>query len=93
MPSYTLDEVRVRACRERDSWWTVWAVDPLAIRLVRLVANRTSITPNQLTVAVLLLGLGRRRVSRSACGRFSSRGPSCTTCVSLRTAWTANSLG
>ena len=58
MPSYTLDEVRVRACRERDSWWTVWAVDPLAIRLVRLVANRTSITPNQLTVAVLLLGLG-----------------------------------
>ena len=58
MPSYTLDAVRVRACRERDSWWPVWAVDPLAIRLVRLVANRTSITPNQLTVAVLLLGLG-----------------------------------
>lgn len=58
MPSYTLDEVRSRVCRERDSWWTVWAVDPIAIRLVRLVANRTSITPNQLTVTVLLLGLG-----------------------------------
>ncbi|TDQ46622.1 CDP-alcohol phosphatidyltransferase family protein [Actinorugispora endophytica] len=57
MPSFTLDEVRNRVCRERDSWWTVWAVDPIALRLVRLIANRTSITPNQLTVTVLLLGL------------------------------------
>ncbi|GLU47626.1 CDP-alcohol phosphatidyltransferase family protein [Nocardiopsis ansamitocini] len=58
MSSFTMDEVRNRTRKERDSWWTVWAIDPIALRLVRLIANRTSITPNQLTVVVLLLGLG-----------------------------------
>ncbi|WP_046469956.1 CDP-alcohol phosphatidyltransferase family protein [Allosalinactinospora lopnorensis] len=58
MAGFTLDDVRERTCRDRDSWWTVWMVDPLAVRLVRLVANRTSVTPNQLTVAVLFFGLG-----------------------------------
>jgi phosphatidylglycerophosphate synthase len=58
MPGFTLDEVRTRTLKERDSWWTVYLVDPIAVRLVRLVANRTSITPNQLTVAALFLGLG-----------------------------------
>nr|WP_233571001.1 CDP-alcohol phosphatidyltransferase family protein [Nocardiopsis sp. Huas11] len=36
----------------------MWLVDPLASRLVKVTANRTSITPNQLTVAALVLGLG-----------------------------------
>ncbi|PDP85252.1 phosphatidylglycerophosphate synthase [Glycomyces fuscus] len=58
MPGFTLDEVRARTLKERDSWWTVYLVDPIAVRLVRLVANRTSITPNQLTVVALFLGLG-----------------------------------
>lgn len=58
MAAFTLAEVRERTCKTRDSWWTVWMVDPLALRLVRLVANRTSITPNQLTTAALLFGLG-----------------------------------
>ncbi|WP_304453756.1 CDP-alcohol phosphatidyltransferase family protein [Nocardiopsis sp. YSL2] len=58
MPGFTLDEVRTRTLKERDSWWTVFLVDPMAIRLVRVVANRTSVTPNQLTVAALFLGLG-----------------------------------
>ncbi|GAB3210582.1 CDP-alcohol phosphatidyltransferase family protein [Marinactinospora thermotolerans] len=58
MAGFTLDEVKERVCKTRDSWWTVWLVDPLALRLVRFVANRTSITPNQVTVAALLSGLG-----------------------------------
>lgn len=58
MSNFTTRDVRERACRGRDSWWTVWLVDPLAVPLVRITANRTSITPNQLTVATLLLGLG-----------------------------------
>ncbi|MBB6173167.1 phosphatidylglycerophosphate synthase [Nocardiopsis mwathae] len=58
MAGFTLDDVRERTCRERDSWWTVGLVDPVAIRLVRVIANRTAITPNQLTVAALFLGLG-----------------------------------
>ncbi|PSK92254.1 CDP-alcohol phosphatidyltransferase-like enzyme [Murinocardiopsis flavida] len=58
MAAFTLAEVRERTCKTRDSWWTVWMVDPLALRLVRLVANRTSITPSQLTTAALLFGLG-----------------------------------
>jgi phosphatidylglycerophosphate synthase len=58
MPGFTLDEVRERTCKGRDSWWTVAAVDPLAVRLVRSLANRTAVTPNQLTVTALFLGLG-----------------------------------
>ncbi|WP_028647560.1 CDP-alcohol phosphatidyltransferase family protein [Nocardiopsis sp. CNT312] len=58
MAGFTLDEVRTRTLKERDSWWTVYLVDPIAIRFVLLAANRTSLTPNQLTVAALFLGLG-----------------------------------
>ncbi|GAB3493814.1 CDP-alcohol phosphatidyltransferase family protein [Nocardiopsis coralliicola] len=58
MAEYTVDEVRQRTCRARDSWWTVALVDPLAVRLVRHAANRTRITPDQLTVAALFFGLG-----------------------------------
>ncbi|MDS1271965.1 CDP-alcohol phosphatidyltransferase family protein [Lipingzhangella sp. LS1_29] len=58
MSNFTTRDVHERACRGRDSWWTVWLVDPLAVPLVRVTANRTSVTPNQLTVAALLLGLG-----------------------------------
>lgn len=58
MAEYTLDDVRERTCRPRDSWWTVAFVDPAAVRLVRLAANRTRITPDQLTVAALFFGLG-----------------------------------
>lgn len=57
MPSFTLADVRDQTYKPRDSWWTVWLVDPLASRLVKATANRTNITPNQLTVAALILGL------------------------------------
>lgn len=55
---YTMDDVRARTYKARDAWWTVLLVDPLAGRLVRLVANRTSLTPDQLSVGALVLGMG-----------------------------------
>ncbi|GLZ03910.1 hypothetical protein Acsp03_13760 [Actinomadura sp. NBRC 104412] len=58
MANFTLEDVRQRTYKARDAWWTVILVDPLASRLVRVTANRTSITPNQLTVGALVLGLG-----------------------------------
>jgi phosphatidylglycerophosphate synthase len=53
-----LAEVRARTCKDRDAWWTVFLVDPLAVRLVRLVAPYRWITPNRLTTAAFVLGLG-----------------------------------
>lgn len=58
MSPFTLTDVRERTYKPRDSWWTVWLVDPVASHLVKATANRTSITPNQLTIAALLLGGG-----------------------------------
>lgn len=58
MANFTLDDVRQRTYKARDAWWTVLLVDPLAARLVKFTANRTRITPNQLTVGALILGLG-----------------------------------
>jgi len=65
---YTIEDVRSRTYKARDAWWTVLLVDPLAGRLVRFVANRTSLTPNQLSAAALALGL-------SAAGCFGAAGP------------------
>jgi len=58
MANFTLEDVRQRTYKARDAWWTVLLVDPLASRLVRFTANRTNVTPNQLTVGALVLGLG-----------------------------------
>ncbi|MBO2456826.1 CDP-alcohol phosphatidyltransferase family protein [Actinomadura violacea] len=58
MANFTLDDVRQRTYKARDAWWTVVLVDPLASHLVKFTANRTRITPNQLTVGALVLGLG-----------------------------------
>jgi phosphatidylglycerophosphate synthase len=65
---YTIEDVRSRTYKARDAWWTVLLVDPLAGRLVRFVANRTSLTPNQLSLGALALGL-------SAAGCFWAAGP------------------
>ncbi|HEX8628660.1 MAG TPA: CDP-alcohol phosphatidyltransferase family protein [Catenuloplanes sp.] len=53
-----IDEVRAKTYKIRDSWWTVLLVDPLAARLVRLVAPYRSVTPNRTSFAALLVGLG-----------------------------------
>jgi phosphatidylglycerophosphate synthase len=54
---FTLDDVRARALKRPDAWWTVLAVDPLATRLLLLVANHTKLTPNSLTAVSVTLGL------------------------------------
>ena len=54
---YTLQDVRDQTFKSRDAWWTVFLVDPMAAHLVKVTANRTRITPNQLTLAALVLGL------------------------------------
>jgi phosphatidylglycerophosphate synthase len=54
----TLGEIRSRTYKRRDAWWTVWLVDPLASRLVWLVAPWRWVTPNRLTTAAFLIGLG-----------------------------------
>jgi phosphatidylglycerophosphate synthase len=54
---FTLDDVRT-TYKRRDAWWTVWLVDPVAARLTLPLANRTSITPNQISFVSFLLGLG-----------------------------------
>src|SRR6478609_8389665 len=53
--SFTIDQVR-ETYKPRDAWWTVFLVDPYTSHLVRFTANRTRITPNQLSVTALLLG-------------------------------------
>jgi phosphatidylglycerophosphate synthase len=54
----SLQEIRERTYKPRDAWWTVLLVDPLASRLVRLVAPHRRITPNLLTIIATILGLG-----------------------------------
>jgi phosphatidylglycerophosphate synthase len=54
----TLAEIRSRTYKRRDAWWTVWLVDPLASRLVRLVAPWRRVTPDLLTTLAFLVGLG-----------------------------------
>jgi hypothetical protein len=64
-----LAEVKERTCKERDSWWTVLLVDPLAVRLTRLLAPRSWITPNRVTLLAFALGM-----VAAACFTQASRG-------------------
>ncbi|WP_445330612.1 CDP-alcohol phosphatidyltransferase family protein [Streptomyces sp. GSL17-111] len=52
-----LAEVRRRTEKQRDAWWTVLLVDPVATPLVRWTAKWTRISPNQITWGSLILGL------------------------------------
>ncbi|MEV0903039.1 CDP-alcohol phosphatidyltransferase family protein [Actinoplanes sp. NPDC049802] len=54
----SLAEIRERTYKRRDAWWTVWLVDPLASRLVWLVAPWRWVTPNLLSLGAFALGLG-----------------------------------
>ncbi|MEU9890230.1 CDP-alcohol phosphatidyltransferase family protein [Sphaerisporangium sp. NPDC051011] len=56
MRSYSLNDV-LATRKRRDSWWTVFMVDPVACRVALFVANRTEITPNTLTRFSLILGM------------------------------------
>lgn len=56
MRAYSLNDVHATRKR-KDSWWTVFLVDPVACRLTLLIANHTDVTPNGLTRLSLVLGL------------------------------------
>ncbi len=56
MAAFTIDDVKA-VRKPRDSWWTVFLVDPLACRLTLFIANRTAVTPNGVTRLSILLGL------------------------------------
>jgi phosphatidylglycerophosphate synthase len=43
--------------KERDYWWTVAAVDPLALPLTRFLLGRPWATPDRVTIASIVLGL------------------------------------
>ena len=53
----TVAEVKARTAKERDSWWTVLLVDPLALRLTRLVAPVKALTPNRITLIAFTFGM------------------------------------
>jgi phosphatidylglycerophosphate synthase len=52
-----LQDIRERTYKKVDAWWTVFLVDPLAVRLVRFVSPYRWITPNVLTGIGATLGL------------------------------------
>jgi phosphatidylglycerophosphate synthase len=54
---FTLADVKT-TYKRRDAWWTIFLVDPVAARLVVPIVNYTSISPNQITIVSLLVGIG-----------------------------------
>ncbi len=43
--------------KKLDYWWTVLATDPVAVPMVRWIARKRWLTPDQVTVVALVLGL------------------------------------
>lgn len=43
--------------KKRDYWWTVLVVDPVAVPVTRLLAKRRWMTPDEITIVSLVLGL------------------------------------
>jgi phosphatidylglycerophosphate synthase len=43
--------------KKRDYWWTVLAVDPIALPIVRLLTRRRLLTPDQVSLISLLIGV------------------------------------
>jgi phosphatidylglycerophosphate synthase len=44
--------------KDRDAWWTVLVVDPVAVRVTPPLARLRSVTPNRLTAFAIALGVG-----------------------------------
>ncbi|MGV9340258.1 CDP-alcohol phosphatidyltransferase family protein [Streptomyces sp. NPDC003688] len=57
MANLSLRAVQKLTCKKRDAWWTVFLVDPLATRLLMVVARFRFITPDGVTWAALFVGL------------------------------------
>ncbi|WP_129305972.1 CDP-alcohol phosphatidyltransferase family protein [Streptomyces sp. L2] len=58
MAKLSLRAVQKLTCKKRDAWWTVFLVDPVATRLLLVIARFRFITPNRVTWAALVVGLG-----------------------------------
>ena len=50
-------EADADGAKKRDYWWTVLAVDPVAVPVTRLLAKRRWMTPDEVTIVSLVLGL------------------------------------
>ncbi|UFQ18738.1 MULTISPECIES: CDP-alcohol phosphatidyltransferase family protein [Streptomyces] len=57
MGRLSLKAVQRQTCKKRDAWWTVLLVDPVATRLLCVLARFKRVTPNGVTWSALLLGL------------------------------------
>ncbi|NUR74125.1 MAG: CDP-alcohol phosphatidyltransferase family protein [Hamadaea sp.] len=57
MTLFPLAEVKERTYKDRDSWWTVLLVDPIAARITRRVATVRALTPNRITLIAFAIGL------------------------------------
>ncbi|MDH6226827.1 CDP-alcohol phosphatidyltransferase family protein [Streptomyces sp. MJP52] len=57
MSQLSLRAVQRITCKKRDAWWTVFLVDPLATRLLMVLARFRFVTPNGVTWAALVFGL------------------------------------
>ncbi|NYV74756.1 CDP-alcohol phosphatidyltransferase family protein [Streptomyces sp. UH6] len=57
MSQLSLKAVQQLTCKKRDAWWTVFLVDPLATRMLLVLARFRFITPNGVTWAALIFGL------------------------------------
>lgn len=53
---YPLKDIK-KAVHPVDAWWTVLVIDPIAARLLWVIANFTKFTPNQITVISFIFGL------------------------------------
>ncbi|MDX2732974.1 MULTISPECIES: CDP-alcohol phosphatidyltransferase family protein [unclassified Streptomyces] len=58
MAKLSLRAVQNLTCKKRDAWWTVVLVDPIATRMLIVMARFKFITPNRVTWAALFVGLG-----------------------------------
>ncbi|MEV6165821.1 CDP-alcohol phosphatidyltransferase family protein [Streptomyces sp. NPDC052052] len=58
MAKLSLRAVQKLTCKKRDAWWTVILVDPVATRMLIVMARFKFITPNRVTWAALFVGLG-----------------------------------
>ncbi|MFE2298325.1 CDP-alcohol phosphatidyltransferase family protein [Streptomyces sp. NPDC059445] len=58
MARLSLRAVQKLTCKKRDAWWTVLLVDPVATRLLLVFARFRFITPNGVTWAALVIGMG-----------------------------------
>ncbi|NEC64633.1 CDP-alcohol phosphatidyltransferase family protein [Streptomyces sp. SID9727] len=58
MGKLSLRAVQKLTCKKRDAWWTVLLVDPVATRMLIVMAKFKFITPNRVTWSALFVGLG-----------------------------------